>query len=936
MNDVACKNLHAGTPMVNAMFRTLSFLRTHTWEPARVLSTRMSVDPISRTSRIFGCRPLVCASTDNSDTLTIKTLTGQDLVINTVDGDTAINLRDAAGRSLWSRSGQGTVSSCMWDLPDRGGNLLMVSESVSGQSRVREHRAYGDAGLKSRNLAGSMTHRWHNAGVTETKSVSLSGQPVESLERLLQDCTILPDWPDSRVKLEEKGLLVSTTYDSTGEVVCQINAAKVATSTARSVTGATLHVALGFVDAGQSVTFDALCDAEYCADGRARRQSAGNGLVEQWEYEMRTQRLSRHITTAPDGRVLADLRYAYDPSGNITMLEDAVTDASWHRNAEADGKRRYAYDTLYRLTVAKGRQRVEKAWRRGPRPVLATNDASGRVWTYFEEAYSYDDGNNLIKTIRNSGVGGNGWTRSMSVSARSNRSVTISNGTLPRNDPHDAFYAGGLLRALEDGRTLRWYADGTLSGVSPAVPDNENSVAETYSYADIDTRIQKQLSIKLHACERKKITTYAGGAEWRRLFTQGTPSVDEAIITSSGGLRLVRLQQGNKVEWLARWSWGDHQGSVSGETDENGQNTAREEYSPFGASLGSDDEAIELCKRSQRYSAKELDATGLYYYGWRYYQPEKGCWISADPGGLIDGVNLFRFCANNPVTFRDKDGLVKDNETVTSRLDVNASILSDVIVSRYKNETTHHGEKAMEVSSPEPYKEVKNTVSELVERGVTPVFMMIDMQKLKGEKKGIKSLFKARSTVRTNPGTKERHVDILKFVKDNKFPVIDVNYIYSAFKTRPSGAEVIKFANENRTVSHLRKLIDTTNENWRILKNTDGLAQSNVSVSEGEKTQIVNHERLISYDQFLEKYPNNPVVLMGQLEDVCVLAIASDLLTTGRSLVVSQDLIVDINHENNISGITTDDRGRWRYLASQAGSSGFKGGLTFFTKKRAA
>lgn len=78
------------------------------------------------------------------------------------------------------------------------------------------------------------------------------------------------------------------------------------------------------------------------------------------------------------------------------------------------------------------------------------------------------------------------------------------------------------------------------------------------------------------------------------------------------------------------------------------------------------------------------------------------------------------------------------------------------------------------------------------------------------------------------------------------------------------------------------------------------------------------------------------MVLTGKLEDVCVLAIASDLLTTGRSLVVSQDLIVDINHENNISGITTDDRGRWRYLASQAGSSGFKGGLTFFTKKRAA
>ncbi|EPF0317378.1 RHS repeat-associated core domain-containing protein, partial [Enterobacter chuandaensis] len=44
------------------------------------------------------------------------------------------------------------------------------------------------------------------------------------------------------------------------------------------------------------------------------------------------------------------------------------------------------------------------------------------------------------------------------------------------------------------------------------------------------------------------------------------------------------------------------------------------------------------------------------YYGWRYYQPETGRWLSADPGGLIDGVNLFRFCCNNPLNIIDTDG----------------------------------------------------------------------------------------------------------------------------------------------------------------------------------------------------------------------------------------------------------------------------------------
>lgn len=37
--------------------------------------------------------------------------------------------------------------------------------------------------------------------------------------------------------------------------------------------------------------------------------------------------------------------------------------------------------------------------------------------------------------------------------------------------------------------------------------------------------------------------------------------------------------------------------------------------------------------------------------------PESGRWLSADPGGLIDGLNLFRFCRNNPVNIIDTNGL---------------------------------------------------------------------------------------------------------------------------------------------------------------------------------------------------------------------------------------------------------------------------------------
>lgn len=65
---------------------------------------------------------------------------------------------------------------------------------------------------------------------------------------------------------------------------------------------------------------------------------------------------------------------------------------------------------------------------------------------------------------------------------------------------------------------------------------------------------------------------------------------------------------------------------------------------------------VEADYKTARYSGKERDATGLYYYGYRYYQPYSGRWLSADPAGTVDGLNLFRMVRNNPIRFRDIDG----------------------------------------------------------------------------------------------------------------------------------------------------------------------------------------------------------------------------------------------------------------------------------------
>ena len=59
-----------------------------------------------------------------------------------------------------------------------------------------------------------------------------------------------------------------------------------------------------------------------------------------------------------------------------------------------------------------------------------------------------------------------------------------------------------------------------------------------------------------------------------------------------------------------------------------------------------------------RFSTKYLDEeTGLYYYGYRYYSPELGRWVSRDPIEETGGLNLYEFCGNDGVGKVDGLGL---------------------------------------------------------------------------------------------------------------------------------------------------------------------------------------------------------------------------------------------------------------------------------------
>ena len=100
----------------------------------------------------------------------------------------------------------------------------------------------------------------------------------------------------------------------------------------------------------------------------------------------------------------------------------------------------------------------------------------------------------------------------------------------------------------------------------------------------------------------------------------------------------------------------DNNGNVVGYWDESGSLVAEYAYDAFGNTISSSGTLASVFPH--RFSTKYLDAeTDLYYYGYRYYLPELGRWISRDPVKETGGINLFAAFSNNPVVFFDAKGL---------------------------------------------------------------------------------------------------------------------------------------------------------------------------------------------------------------------------------------------------------------------------------------
>ncbi len=222
---------------------------------------------------------------------------------------------------------------------------------------------------------------------------------------------------------------------------------------------------------------------------------------------------------------------------------------------------------------------------------------------------------------------------------------------------------GGL---TDDGTfTYTWNGENRLSAVTPKTPAvGDKKLDFIYDY--MGRRAQK-------------VTTVWDGAAWQsdetRFFVyDGLNLIEEldgaGAVTASyvygldisqsfqgaggiGGI-LARIDHGVNKSHIYFYDANGNVGQLVDSLD--GYVVAAYEYAPFGglvSGMGNYAEANPF-----RFSTKYADdVAGLYYYGYRYYSPELGRWMSRDPIGEEGGLNLYGFVGGNPLNVVDFFGL---------------------------------------------------------------------------------------------------------------------------------------------------------------------------------------------------------------------------------------------------------------------------------------
>lgn len=368
-------------------------------------------------------------------------------------------------------------------------------------------------------------------------------------------------------------------------------------------------------------------DIDYLASGQLASLTLANGATTEYDYDNRLRVVQ--LQTTVGANVLQDLTYQFDGASNIVNINDGRTSIT----AANDQTHAYQYDALYRLIGATG--------------------------TYGSISYAYSSIGNMIHKS------------STASDAR------LSLGTVRYGEngagPHTLTSHGNSTRQYDlngnliakDGMTLTWDTRNQVTVI------DEGSQQSSYLYDANGQRAVQTVTGRGITTTTLYVSEYSElrSDEWvqyvfdgdKRVAEVSVPFTDVALRTSFESLGSPTTLTGETRFYVA-----DHLGGTSLLINEAGQIESEIAYYPYGLqryAMGADGVPYQ-------YTGQELDATGLNYYGARYYDSVVGGFISADPLIVEDWSsrlsqpnehNLYAYVLSNPLNYTDPSGLESES-----------------------------------------------------------------------------------------------------------------------------------------------------------------------------------------------------------------------------------------------------------------------------------
>lgn len=543
-----------------------------------------------------------------------------------------------------------------------------------------ERVIYGEnqADDKQKNLRGKVALIYDTAGKVISERYDFKGNLLGTTRIFAKDYKNIPKWnianPDSLLESAAYTFTTSTQYDALNRPVKQITPDRSETIPAFNPAGLLNSIK---VKQGNRTT-DYVKNIDYDAKGQRTRILYGNNVSTKYSYDPNTFRLTQLRSTKTSGEVLQELYYTYDPTGNITQIQDKAIPAVFFNNQKIEGINEYTYDAIYRLIEASGREQntnspnFDKAdnWNDAHAMFSHTSgDPMGmRIYT---QHYQYDPVGNILQMRHGSGTNGS-WTRDYAYGNKNNRLKSTAIGSNTYLYPHHGQH--GYMIGMPHLQIMDWNFKEELRGTAKQRRTDGGTPETTYYVYDGNGQRARKIT-ESQADSGKKPSKkderlYISGYEVYREQT-GLERTTLHVMDYKQRIAMIDIKTvpstrlgTSSPQKTVRFQLGNHLGSVSLEVNENADVISYEEYHPYGTTAyQAQNVTIKAAAKRYRYTGIERDEeTSLEYHSARYYISWLGRWINCDPMEIADGLNIYSYVTNNPISYTDISGYTKNLE----------------------------------------------------------------------------------------------------------------------------------------------------------------------------------------------------------------------------------------------------------------------------------